>query len=99
MAQVEALRYLVYHALWLVDQGDSLSFDASIVKAFGARVARNVTNLMVQVMGGYGYMEDYPMARKYRDARALGIIGGPTEAHDFRIAQRIFADLDVEIAP
>jgi alkylation response protein AidB-like acyl-CoA dehydrogenase len=99
MAQVEALRYLVYHALWLVDQGAPLSFDASIVKTFGARVARNVTNLMVQVMGGYGYMEDYPMARKYRDARALGIIGGPTEAHDFRIAQRIFADLDVEIAP
>jgi butyryl-CoA dehydrogenase len=99
MAQIEALRYLVYHALWLVDQGAPLSFDASIVKAFGARVARNVTNRMVQVMGGYGYMEDYPMARKYRDARALGIIGGSTEAHDFRIAQRIFADLDVEITP
>ena len=34
-----------------------------------------------------------------RDARALHIIGGPTETHDFRIARRIFADLDVEIAP
>ena len=50
-------------------------------------------------MGGYGYMEDYPMARKYRDARMLGIIGGPTEVHQFRIAERIYADLDVEIAP
>jgi alkylation response protein AidB-like acyl-CoA dehydrogenase len=101
MVEVEALRYLVYHAAWLVDQGPAkdLSFDASVVKAFGARVARSVTNRMVQVMGGYGYMEDYPMARKYRDARALHIIGGPTEVHDLRIAQRIFADLDVEIAP
>jgi alkylation response protein AidB-like acyl-CoA dehydrogenase len=44
-------------------------------------------------------MEDYPMARKYRDARALSIIGGPTELYDFRIARRIFADLDLEIAP
>jgi butyryl-CoA dehydrogenase len=99
MAELEALRYLVYHAAWLVDQGGDFSFDASVVKAFGARVARSITNQMVQVMGGYGYMEDYPMARKYRDARALHIIGGPTELHDFRIARRIFADLEMEIVP
>jgi len=105
MTKVEALRYLVYHAAWLVDQADrsrsggDLSFDASVVKAFSTRVARGVTNRMLQVLGGYGYMEDYPMARKYRDARALGIIGGPTELHHVRVAQRIFADLDLEIAP
>ena len=105
MIEVEALRYLVYHAAWLVDQADhsrsggDFSFDASVVKAFSARVARSVTNRMLQVMAGYGYMEDYPMARKYRDARALGIIGGPTELHHVRVAQRIFADLDLEIAP
>jgi alkylation response protein AidB-like acyl-CoA dehydrogenase len=44
-------------------------------------------------------MEDYPMARKYRDARALSIVGGPTELHHVWIAQRILADLGVEIAP
>jgi butyryl-CoA dehydrogenase len=98
-AQVEALRYLVYHAAWLADQDGDFSLDASVVKAFSARVARSVTNRMVQVMGGYGYMEDYPMARKYRDARALGIIGGPTELHYVWVAQRIFADLDLEIVP
>jgi butyryl-CoA dehydrogenase len=97
--EVEALRYLVYHAAWLADQGRDISFDASVVKAFGARVARSVTNRMVQVMGGYGYMEDYPMARKYRDARALGIVGGPTELHDWQIARRVFADLGLEIVP
>jgi butyryl-CoA dehydrogenase len=97
--ELEALRYLVYHAAWLVDRGGDFGFDASVVKAFGARVARSVTNRMVQVMGGYGYMEDYPMARKYRDARALGIIGGPTEVHHVRVAQRIFAERDVEIVP
>nr|HID14880.1 acyl-CoA dehydrogenase [Anaerolineae bacterium] len=99
LTEVEALRYLVYHAAWLADQGGDFSFDASVVKAFGARVARGVTNRMLQVMGGYGYMEDYPMARKYRDARALGIIGGPTELHHVRVAQRIFAERDMEIAP
>jgi alkylation response protein AidB-like acyl-CoA dehydrogenase len=97
--EVEALRYLVYHAAWLVDQGGDFSFDAAVVKTFGAQTAHSVTNRMVQVMGGYGYMEDYPMARKYRDARALGIIGGPTELHHVRVAQRIFAERDVEIVP
>jgi len=99
MTEVEALRYLVYHAAWLVEQGRDLSFDASVVKIFAARVARSVTNRMVQVMGGYGYMEDYPMARKYRDARALGIVGGPTELHHVRVAQQIFSKLDMEIEP
>jgi len=54
---------------------------------------------MLQVMGGYGYMEDYPMARKYRDARALGIIGGPTELQQVIVARRIMAGRDVEITP
>ena len=97
--EVEALRYLVYHAAWAVDQGDDFSSDASAVKAFGARVARGVTNQMLQVLGGYGYMEDYPMARKYRDARALGLMGGPTELHHVRIARRIFAGHALEILP
>ena len=97
--EVEALRYLVYRAAWLADQGGDFSSDASAVKAFGARVARSVTNWMLQVLGGYGYMEDYPMARKYRDARALGIIGGPTELHHVRVAQRVFAGRELEIVP
>jgi butyryl-CoA dehydrogenase len=97
--EVEALRYLVYHGAWQVDHGNDLGFDASVIKAFSARVARSVTDRMVQVLGGYGYMEDYPMARKYRDARALGLIGGPTELHNVRIAQKVFAGWDIEVVP
>jgi alkylation response protein AidB-like acyl-CoA dehydrogenase len=97
--EVEALRCLVYRTAWQADQAAEVPVEAATVKAYSARVARSVTNRMVQVMGGYGYMEDYPMARKYRDARMLGIVGGPTELHELRVAQKIFADLDVEIAP
>ncbi|HIE38171.1 MAG TPA: acyl-CoA dehydrogenase, partial [Anaerolineae bacterium] len=97
--EIEALRYLVYRTAWLIDQGGDASADVAVAKAFSARVARTVTNRMVQVMGGYGYMEDYPMARKYRDARTLGIVGGPTELQFVRVAQRIFAGRDVEIVP
>ncbi len=97
--ETEALRYLVYRTAWLIDQGEDFSVEASAVKAFGARIARSVTNWMLQVLGGYGYMEDYPMARKYRDARVLGIIGGPTEVHTFRIARYILLQKDLEIVP
>jgi len=97
--ETEALRYLVYRTAWLADQKDRFSPEASAVKVFAARVARNVTNRMVQVMGGYGFMEDYPMARKYRDARMLGLVGGPTELHAVRVAQHIFAEHDLEIVP
>ena len=67
--------------------------------AGGARVAHGVTNRMLQVLGGYGYMEDYPLARRYRDVRVLSIMGGPTELHQVRIAQHVFAGRDVEILP
>jgi butyryl-CoA dehydrogenase len=98
-AEVEALRYLVYRAAWLVEQGGDFSYDAAVVKAHGARVAYGVTNRMLQVLGGYGYMEDYPLARRYRDVRALSIMGGPTALHQVRIAQHIFAERDVEVVP
>jgi len=97
--EAEALRYLVYHAAWLADEGRGFSSDASAVKAYSASVAHRVTDRMLQVLGGYGYMEDYPMARRYRDARVLALIGGPTELHHVRVARRIFAERGLEIAP
>ncbi len=97
--EVEALRHLVYHAAWQLDQGVDAELEGSAVKTFGARVAADVTDRMIQVMGGYGYMEDYPMARKYRDARALGLIGGPTEVHNVRIAGHVLAEWDVGVTP
>jgi len=95
---VEALRYLVLRAAWLAGRGRDLSADASIAKAFGAGVARRASDKMLQVLGGYGYMEDFPLARKYRDARTLGIIGGPTELHHLNVAQRVLAPHGIEIA-
>ncbi len=97
--EIEALRYLIYHGAWQVDQDDELNFSASVIKTCAARVAGDVTNRMLQVLGGYGYMEDYPLARKYRDARALGIAGGPTELHHIRIAQEIFSEWNVKVTP
>jgi len=93
----EALRNTLLRTAWMADCGQDLSTYASVVKVLGARVARQVTNDMVQVMGGYGYMEDYPMARKYRDARMLSTMAGTTELHLLRVARHLLEQCDVEV--
>jgi alkylation response protein AidB-like acyl-CoA dehydrogenase len=98
-AQVEALRYLVYHAAWQAEQGDGFGPAAVYTKLFAARTARLVTNLMVQVHGGYGYIEDYPIARMYRNARALELVGGTDELMRVAIAADLFKSHNVQISP
>ncbi|MBN1886515.1 MAG: acyl-CoA dehydrogenase family protein [Thermoflexales bacterium] len=97
--QVEALRYLVYHTAWQAGQGDGFGAAAVYAKLFAARTARLVTNLMVQVHGGYGYMEDYPIARMYRNARALELLGGTDELMRVAIAADLFKSQNVQISP
>jgi len=70
--QIEALRSLVLHTAWLADSGQEYAQEASIAKLFGSRVAYEVTNRMLQVHGGYGYMKDYAIERYYRDCLRAG---------------------------
>jgi alkylation response protein AidB-like acyl-CoA dehydrogenase len=98
-AQVEALRYLVYHTAWQAEQGAHLSSGALYAKLFAAQATRFVTDRMVQVHGGYGYIEDYPIARMYRNARALDLLGGTGELMRVGIAVNLFKSQQLEIAP
>lgn len=96
-AQIEALRCLIAHAAWLADTGQDYSLQASIVKLFGARVARAVTDRMLQVHGGYGYMKEYAIERYYRDCRALEIVDGTSQIQQFLIAHDIYRAEGLEI--
>jgi hypothetical protein len=98
-AQVEALRYLVYHTAWEAEQGGHLSSGALYAKLFAAQATRLITDRMVQVHGGYGYIEDYPIARMYRNARALDLLGGTGELMRVGIASNLFKSQQLEIAP
>jgi alkylation response protein AidB-like acyl-CoA dehydrogenase len=97
--QMEPLRCLLAHTAWLVDTGQDFAQAASITKLFGARVAREVTNRMLQVHGGYGYMKDYAIERYYRDCRALEIIEGTSQIQQFLIARDIYKAEGLEIGP
>jgi len=96
---VEATRRLVYHAAWLVDQGELDGYTASVVKLYGSKAAFRVANKMLQVHGGYGYMKEYAIERMYRDFRALEIIEGTSQIQRFLIARRLYKDQDLDIQP
>jgi len=70
-----------------------------MAKLFASRMAGNVTNKVLQVHGGYGYIMDYPIQRYYRDARALEIVEGTTQIQQIVIAGGLFAGTNVKVRP
>ena len=76
-AEIEANKAFVYQLYQRYEAGDYLVKEASMAKLLGTQLADKVATQCLQLYGGYGYMEDYPMARFFRDAR-LGQIGGGT---------------------
>jgi acyl-CoA dehydrogenase len=77
--QVQAARWLCWHAAWLVDQGRKSSREASMAKCFAAETAVTVTSEAVQIFGGYGYVKDYVVEKLYRDAKVFPIYEGTSE--------------------
>jgi len=76
-AEIEANKAFVYQLYQRYEAGDYLVKEASMAKLLCTQLADKVATQCLQMYGGYGYIEDYPMARFFRDAR-LGQIGGGT---------------------
>ena len=98
-AEIEALRYLVYHTAWLADTGEPYTRHASMAKLFGSEMAMRAANNMLQVHGGFGYMKEYAIERMYRDFRALQIVEGTSEMQRFVIARDILKEKGIQIKP
>ena len=79
ITEVEAARQLVYHTCWLVKNGFKAVKECSMCKLFASEVAKNAIDECLQIFGGYGFMEEYPIARAYRDTRVGTIAGGTSE--------------------
>jgi acyl-CoA dehydrogenase len=70
-------RMLVYRFAWLLAEGKATRHDAAVLKLYSAETYKSVSDLGLQILGGYGYCMEYPMQRFFRDAR-LAVIGGGT---------------------
>lgn len=89
--EIEAARLLVYRAAWLKDQGRDFSLTAAQAKLKTGRLAVRATEEAVQIHGGYGYIEEYPVCRFYRDAKILTIGEGTDEVQQMVIARALGA--------
>ncbi|MDQ1519830.1 MAG: short-chain 2-methylacyl-CoA dehydrogenase [Actinomycetota bacterium] len=76
---IENARNLVYKAAWLRDQGRPIRQAAAMAKLYASEIAVSATREAVQVHGGYGYMDESPVSRFYRDAKILEIGEGTSE--------------------
>jgi short-chain 2-methylacyl-CoA dehydrogenase len=89
--EIEAARLLVYKAARLKDAGRNFSLTAAQAKLKTGRLAVRATEEAVQIHGGYGYIEEYPVCRFYRDAKILTIGEGTDEVQQMVIARALGA--------
>lgn len=84
---VEAARLLTYKAAWLRDQGKPYRKEAAMAKLYASEAAVTATREATQIFGGYGFMDETPVARHYRDAKVLEIGEGTSEIQRLLISR------------
>jgi alkylation response protein AidB-like acyl-CoA dehydrogenase len=97
--EIESLRHILQYAAWLVDRKRPFTSEASMISVMGARTARNATDRMLQVHGGYGFSVEYSITRLYRDARALDLMVGTPQIQRILLARHVFQDTGVQVMP
>jgi len=90
-SELEMCKAFNYNIVQRMDKGEYLVKEASMSKLMSTKIADKIINECLQLLGGYGYMEDYPLARMFRDSR-LGPIGGGTSEILREIIAKILID-------
>jgi len=85
--ELDAARLLVHRAAALVDAGKPFTIAASKAKLYASEAASRAANESLQVLGGYGYLRDYPVERHLRDARLMEIGEGTSEVQRIVISR------------
>jgi acyl-CoA dehydrogenase len=90
---IEAARMLTWKAAWMMDNGQRNTEAAAHAKRFAADAAMQITTDAVQIFGGYGYSEEYPVARLMRAAKVMQIYEGSSQVQRMIIGREITRDL------
>lgn len=86
---LETARLMTWHAAWLVDQGLPHAQASAIAKAYASDIAFDAANEAIQVHGGYGYMNEYPVEKLLRDVKLNQIYEGTNEIQRIVIARSL----------
>jgi hypothetical protein len=89
--RVTAARALLYAAAAARDRGESITQFSSMSKLLASETAMWVTTQAIQILGGYGYVRDYPVERLFRDAKVTEIYEGTSEIQRIVIARELYA--------
>jgi alkylation response protein AidB-like acyl-CoA dehydrogenase len=87
--EIEAGRQLVYRAAWLKDKGRPFALDAAMAKLYTGELSHRVANQALQIHGGYGFMDEFPISRLYRDQKILEIGEGTNEVQRMVISRHL----------
>ena len=87
--EIEAAKLLTFNAAAMRDRGENYSAAASMAKVFASEMANRVAYRALQIHGGYGYMQEYPVERYYRDARVFTLYEGTSEIQRTVIAKHV----------
>lgn len=87
--KIEAARLLTWQAAWLADQRERVTLKSAMAKCFASDTAMEVTTNAVQILGGVGYMKDYPVEKLMRDAKLLQIYEGTNQIQRMVIARQL----------
>lgn len=89
---IDASRHLVYHASRLKDLEQNYVKEACMAKLFASEAATRISEMAIQIHGGYGYIRDYPVERMWRDAKITEIGEGTSEIQRLVIARQILGN-------
>jgi butyryl-CoA dehydrogenase len=87
LTEIEHAKLMVLKAAWEKDNGRAFEMTASLAKLFSGELSRRVVNEAVQIHGGYGFMDEYPVSRMYRDQKINEIGEGTNEVQRLVIAR------------
>jgi short-chain 2-methylacyl-CoA dehydrogenase len=85
--EIEHAQLMILKAAWEKDEGRDFGLTASLAKLYAGEVSRRVVNEAVQIHGGYGFMDEYPVSRMYRDQKINEIGEGTNEVQRLVIAR------------
>jgi short/branched chain acyl-CoA dehydrogenase len=87
--EIESARLLVWKAAWEKDRGRDFRRSAAMAKLFSGELSHRAANWALQIHGGYGFMDEYPISRLYRDQKILEIGEGTNEVQRMVIARHL----------
>jgi acyl-CoA dehydrogenase len=91
-ARVEAMHLLTWKAAWLLDHGQDANLASSCAKLVGSEDAMRIVTDALQIYGGRGYLENYAIAKLFRDAKLYQIYEGTSQIQRYVISRYLFKE-------